>query len=108
MKTLIMFRNIILAIGWPILIIGSIYLIVKGREVYRLVKGSLIGKVIKILVSTMLVEMYSLGIVCTAYMFNSPQSVYIVLPIFAAWFVMFVLTLKVLLSAGKEARGLAK
>jgi hypothetical protein len=107
METLTMFRNIILIIGWPILIIGSVYLIIKGREVYRLVKGSLIGKVVKILVFTMLVEMYSLGIVCTAYMFSSPKSVYVVLPIFTAWFIMFVLTLKVLLSAGKEAKGLA-
>lgn len=39
-----MIRGLILGIGWPVLIAGSIYLFVKGRGVYKLVKGSLIGK----------------------------------------------------------------
>lgn len=99
-----MTRNIILIIGWPILIAGSLYLFFKGRHVYNLVKGSLVGKIVRILVYTMLVEMYSLGIVCTFYMYSSPKSVYIVLPVFAVWFIMFILSLKVLVNAEKEAR----
>ena len=104
MNELIMVRSIILIIGWPILVAGSIYLFWKGRHVYNLVKGSLVGKVVRILVYTMLVEMYSLGIVCTAYMFSSVRSVYLVLPVFAIWFLMFVLSMRVLIYAEKEAR----
>ena len=106
MNGLIMVRNIILWIGWPVLIGGSIYLFLKGRHVYNLVKGSLVGKVVKILVYTMIVEMYSLGIVCTAYMFSSTESAYLVLPVFGIWFVMFVLSLRVLINAEKEARAI--
>lgn len=106
MNELIMIRSIILIIGWPVLVAGSIYLFLKGRHVYALVKGSLVGKVVRILVYTMMVEMYSLGIVCTAYMFSSPKSTFLVLPIFAIWFLMFVLSLKVLINTEKEARAL--
>lgn len=106
MYFLSMFRNLILAIGWPILIAGSIYIFVKGRGVYSLVKGSLVGKLTKTLVLTVLVEMYSLGIVCTAYMFCDENGVYVVLPVFLIWFVVFVATLKVLRNAKKEAEKL--
>ncbi|MFH1781572.1 MAG: hypothetical protein ABH835_03085 [Patescibacteria group bacterium] len=83
-------RNIILIIGWPVLIAGSIVLVVKGRKVYAMVKDSLVGKVTKVLVITMLVEMYSLGVVCTSYLFtNLDRAVFVVLPIFVAWFAVF-------------------
>ncbi|MFA6272366.1 MAG: hypothetical protein WC693_04680 [Patescibacteria group bacterium] len=97
-------RNTILFIGWPILIGGSIYIFVKGRSVYQLVKGSLVGKITKVLVYTMLVEMYSLGIVSTAYMFENAKGVYWVLPVFTGWFITFVWSLKTLKSAGEEAK----
>lgn len=98
--------TIILAVGWPVLIIGSIYLFIKGRHVYALVKGSLVGKVIRILVYTMMVEMYSLGIVSTGFMYCSTKGVAIVIPVFLVWFVMFAITIKVLMNAEKEARAL--
>ena len=101
-----MTRSIVLMIGWPVLIAGSLYLFIKGKHVYNLVKGSLVGKVVRILVYTMMVEMYSLGIVCTAYMYSSSKSIFVVLPVFAVWFIMFVLSLKVLSNAEKEARAL--
>jgi hypothetical protein len=106
MNGLIMTRSIILIIGWPVLVAGSLYLFLKGKHVYNLVKGSLVGKVVKILVYTMIVEMYSLGVVCTAYMYSSTKSVYLVLPVFGIWFIMFVLSLRVLINAEKEARAL--
>jgi hypothetical protein len=104
MNNLIMI--IILAVGWPVLVIGSIYLFIKGRHVYALVKGSLVGKVVKILVYTMMVEMYSLGAVSTGFMLCSDTGMYIVLPIFIIWFIMFILTMKVLMNAEREARAL--
>lgn len=106
MNNLIMI--VILAIGWPVLIIGSIYLFIKGQHVYVLVKGSLVGKVVRILVYTMMVEMYSLGVVSTGFMFYSVKGIYFVLPVFFIWFIMFVATMKVLMNAEKEARALTK
>ncbi|MFA6272915.1 MAG: hypothetical protein WC673_00250 [Candidatus Paceibacterota bacterium] len=103
MNTIIVIRTIILAVGWPVLVAGSIYLFIKGREVYNLVKGSLVGKITKALVFTMLVEMYSLGIVTTAYMFeNSEKGVMVGLPIFLIWFVVFVWSLRTLIKAKQE------
>ena len=104
MNNLIM--TIILAVGWPVLIIGSIYLFLKGRHVYALVKGSLVGKVVQILVYTMMVEMYSLGIVSTGFMLCSKTGTYLVIPVFIIWFIMFIITMKVLMNAEKEARTL--
>jgi hypothetical protein len=100
-------RNIILGIGWPVLIAGSIYLFAKGKEVYGLVKGSIVGKVTKALVITMIVEMYCLGIVCTAYMFAYQKGVYLVLPVFLIWFILFVWSLKTLNNAKNEAKKIA-
>ena len=104
MNNLIM--TIILAVGWPVLIVGSIYLFIKGKHVYDLVKGSLVGKVVRILVYTMMIEMYSLGIVSTGFMYCSIKGIYVVLPVFLIWFIMFVMTMKVLMNAEKEARAL--
>lgn len=100
-------RNFILFIGWPVLIAGSIYTFVKGRHVYRLVKGSLIGRIIKVLVYTMLIEMFSIGIVCTVFLFTDAKSVYLVLPIFVANFLIFLWALKVLENADNEAKKFA-
>lgn len=99
-----MVRNLILGIGWPVLIIGSIFLFVKGRSVYSMVKTALIGKITKTLVFTMLIEMYSLGIVCTAYMLESPNSTYLVFFIFLVWFIVFISSLKVLMRAQDEIK----
>jgi len=98
-----MIKTLILGVGWPVLITGSIYIFIKGRGVYQLVKGSLIGKLTRTLVLTVLVEMYSLGIVCTGFMFCDERSVFLILPVFAIWFVVFVATLKVLRDARSEA-----
>lgn len=108
MTYLDMIRDFILGVGWPVLIAGSIYLFVKGRSVYKLVKGSLIGKLTKILVLTILVEMYSLGIVTTTLMLVDQRGIYLGLPIFTIWFVVFILTLKVLRDARKEVENMTK
>lgn len=99
-----MIRNLILIIGWPVLIGGSIFLFIKGRSVYGMVKTALIGKITKTLVFTMLIEMYSLGIVCTAYMLASPSSTYLVLLVFLVWFIVFISSLRVLLRAEAEIK----
>jgi hypothetical protein len=103
MSNLEIVRTIILVVGWPVLIAGSIYLFVKGRQVYSMVKGSMIGKITKAMVITMLVEMYSLGIVTTLYMYeNVKNGVLVGVPVFAIWFVMFVWSMKTLIAARNE------
>ena len=97
-----MVRDLILVVGWPVLIAGSIYLFVKGRGVYKMVKGSLIGKLTKVLVITILVEMYSLGIVTTVLMMVYSAGVFLGLIVFLVWFIVFIMTLKVLGDARKE------
>jgi len=102
-------RTIILAVGWPVLIAGSVYLFIKGRQVYSMVNGSIVGKITKILVVTMMVEMYSLGIVTTAYMFdNVNNGVVVGIPIFAIWFVMFVWAMKTMISATNEVNKMSQ
>ena len=91
-----MIRNIILFVGWPILIGGSVYLFVKGKKVYEIVGASMVGNMIKILVIGMLVEMYSLGIVATVLMWVDVNYTYLVIPVFVIWFIVFILSLKML------------
>ncbi len=101
-----MIRNLILLIGWPVLIGGSIFLVVKGNETYKYVKGSLVGKISRVLVITTLCEMYSLGIVTTLLMFADVNYTYVGIPIFAIWFVTFIWTVKVISQAGDETKKL--
>jgi len=103
----IMIRNLVLFIGWPVLIGGSIYLYVRGHAVYQMVKGSLVGKVTKVLVVSMLTGMYSLGIVTTVLMFEDEKMVWLGLPIFLVWFATFVWSLRVLANAQAETKKLA-
>jgi hypothetical protein len=46
--------------------------------------------------------MYSLGVVTTALMFCDERGIYLGLPVFLIWFVVFIMTLKVLGNARKE------
>ena len=100
-------RNLILIIGWPVLVFGSVMLFIRGRAVFVLVKGSLVGKITKTLVITMLVSMYSLGIVATFYLFSCDFSVYIVLPVFIAWFITFAMSFVTLKKAKEETEKLS-
>jgi len=102
-------RNIILFVGWPVLVAGSIYVFVKGKGVYSLVKGSLIGKLSKTLVYTMLIEMYSLGVVATFFLYCSLESaLYVVIPVFVVWFINFLIAVKVLNYATAEVKKMAQ
>ena len=103
MNTFELIRLIILAVGWPVLIIGSIYLFVKGRFVYSMVRGSLVGKITKALVFTMLIEMYSIGILFTAFMYvDGVKGVLFSLPIFVIWYIVFLWCVDVLEKAKAE------
>ena len=103
-----MLRNIILLIGWPVLIAGSIFIFIKGHAIYKLVKGSLVGRITKVLVLGMLIEMYSLGIVATVYIVTDVHSVRLVVPVFLSCFGVFIWTIRALAEAQREAHKLTQ
>lgn len=105
--SIIIIRNLIpLLTYWLILIIGSIYIFQRGRKIYQLVKGSLIGKITKVLVIALLLEMYSFGILTTVFMFSEEKNLYLVLPVFIIYFIAFISFLKALMLAEAEAKKL--
>lgn len=95
-------RTLILATGWPVLVMGSIFILVKTSKFYVAVKESPFGKLVLSSIAGWLVTMYSLGIVSTFYMFSSLESVRIVFPIFLIWFVTFVIIVTVTIRWSKE------
>lgn len=81
-------RAIIILIGWPILILGSILIIWSASKFYRRVGKSVVGKLVLGMVTGWLITMYSLGITSTALMFASlHEGVLLVLPVFALWMI---------------------
>lgn len=96
--------EIILIAGWLILFIGSIYVFIKGRRVYGLVKGSLIGKITKTLVLSLLLEIYSIGTLCTAYMLIEKKGLYLVSLIYVILLVVIFATIKMIRMAREETR----
>ncbi|MFA6391729.1 MAG: hypothetical protein WCW66_03170 [Patescibacteria group bacterium] len=97
-------RNIILAVGWPVLFFFSIYIFKVGKQVYSVIKDSLVGKITKALVYSMLVEMYSLGIVSTVYLVDNAQGVYVVLPVFIIWGAVFMWSIKTIKISSEETK----
>jgi len=91
---------------WLILLIGSIYILLRGRKIYKLVKGSLVGKITRVLVIALLLEMYSFGVLATFFSINDEKSLWVVLPVFIIWFVAFISSLKVLMLAEQETKKL--
>jgi len=98
------FVQLILFIGWPIIIIASIYVYARGRSVYSHVKGSLIGRITKTLVLSLMLEMYSIGAACTAYMLIDSKSIYLVSMIFAILLAVFIATIRMVKLASDETK----
>jgi signal transduction histidine kinase len=98
-------RLVILGLGWPILILGSIRLALQARRFYDDVGGASFGRLVGVLVAGLLVSMYSLGVTATAFMAIDPaKGVPIVVPVFAGWFMLMTL---VALSLGRWTREVA-
>ncbi len=96
-------RTVILGVGWPILIIGSIFIAIQGWLFYESLKGSVFARLVLPSVFGWLVTMYSLGVTATFYMVNDVSGTRIVLPIFLVWFVTFVALILVTFRWSKEA-----
>jgi hypothetical protein len=100
-------KNFVFLIYWPALIIGTIYLLVRGGYVYRMVKGSLIGKITRVFIYTMFIGMYSLGVISVVFLYYQPSAAYLIFPIFVIWLAMFLWSFKVLVEAEKKARNIS-
>lgn len=97
-------RTLILLIGWPILIAGSIFLFYRTYRFYIEVRRNVWGKLVLSMVVGWLLTMYSLGIVSTLFLFVAIQiGTYVVLPIFGLWFITMILITQLVLRWNKEA-----
>jgi hypothetical protein len=76
----------IIWIGWPALVLGSLWGVVSAVDFYRKVLASIFGKLVMVTIGGWLLTMYGLGIVATAYLRHDPEAaVPIVLPVFLTW-----------------------
>jgi signal transduction histidine kinase len=101
---IILLRTLILAIGWPFLIIGSIVLVAQSWEFFKKTKGTIFRKLVIPSALGWLITMYILGITATFYMFDVPRKgTLVVLPVFIIWFATFITLVFITKSWRKEA-----
>jgi len=102
------FRNLTtyLWISLALLIAGSFYLIIEGYKVHKLFADSVVGRLVKALVVVFLIELYSLGIVCYAFIFFYPRGTLVLLPIVLLWLVTLVFAIFAVNSAKQQVTGL--
>lgn len=93
---IIALRVAIFAIGWPVLIVGSVILFFMGWRFAKATKGTIFARLVFPTVLGWLVTMYILGITATFYMFDAPRKgPLVVFPIFLIWFVTFVILARI-------------
>lgn len=84
-------RAAILAIGWPFLIIGSIFVLFKQITFNKKFGQLILGKIMLITAAGWIITMFSLAISATLLMFeNIILGVKVVLPIFLIWFIIMI------------------
>jgi signal transduction histidine kinase len=102
--SIITLRTFILAIGWPVLIVGSVVLSSLGWRFAKATKGTIFAKLVFPTVLGWLVTMYILGITATFYMFDVPyKGTLIVFPVFIIWFITFTVLVWITYRWSKEA-----
>jgi|GEM_PF-6964980 len=95
-----------ISFGWPVLLLGSVFILAKSTQFYKNVKESPVGKLVLASVAGWLITMYSLGIVATSYMYRDITAVRVVFPIFLAWFATFLIIILVTIRWSKQAAAL--
>ncbi len=95
-------------IALGVLVIGSIYLIIEGYKVHKLFAESIVGRLVKTLVVVLLIELYSLGIVCFAFVTLYKRGVWVVLPIVILWIISLLFAIVSVRSAKQQVSGLVK
>lgn len=74
-------------IALGVLVLGSVYLIVEGYKVHKLFADSIVGRLVKTLVVVLLIELYSLGIVCFAFLTFYKRGIWVLFPIVLLWII---------------------
>ncbi len=95
-------------IALGLLILGSIYLIVEGYKVHKIFAESIVGKLVKTLVVVVLIELYSLGIVCYAFLVFYPKGTVVLLPIVILWIISLIFAIFSVHSAKQDVNRLIK
>lgn len=98
--------TIYLWVALALLLIGSIYLIVEGYKVHKLFLESVVGKLIKALVTVFLIELYSLGVVSFAFIYFYPRGTVVLLPILVLWIISLLFAIFAVRSAKKQVTSL--
>ncbi len=95
-------------IALALLAVGSIYLIAEGYKVHKLFADSIVGKLVKALVVVFLIELYSLGIVCFAFLTFYKKGIWVLFPIVLLWMVCLLFAIFAIRSAKKQVTSLVK
>ncbi len=102
-----MLITIILAVGWPVLILMSILIIIRGRSYSNHLKNKALGQLIKPTIIGWMFGLYSVGIVSTAYMLDMPWY-YTVIPVFATFLPAIVVVYSTISKWEKQSVEIAK
>ena len=89
-------------IALGVLVLGSIYLIIEGYRVHKLFAESIVGKLVKTLVVVLLIELYSLGIVCFAFLTFYARGVWVLFPIVLLWIISLFFAILAVRSAKQQ------
>ncbi len=99
---------IYLWVGIGLLVVGSAYLIVEGIKVQRIFADSIVGRLVKTLMVVVLIELYSLGLVCYAFVRFYPKGIIFILPIIFLWIISLAYAIYAISGAKKEVASLTK
>lgn len=96
-------RTLILGIGWPVLIIGSIFILHLALKFYHGVHKTPMGKLVLWMSISTIISMYVLAIFATGFMIvNLKIGVFVVFPLFFVWAASFIAMIIVSVRWGKE------
>lgn len=112
-ENILTFRTFMLTFGWIILISSSIILIYKAAELYKKIRHIALSKFIVPALLGWIITMYSLGAVCTFYVFDEPyKGMLVAFPIFLIWavsiFIIFLITHKSGAKIIEQSEGIMK
>lgn len=91
-----------------LLVVGSIYLIVEGYKVHKIFAESIVGRLVKILVVVLLIELYSLGIVSYAFWIFYSRGIWVLFPIVCLWIISLGFAIYGVRAAKQEVTRLTK
>jgi hypothetical protein len=102
------YLQIYLWIGIGVLVAGSLYLMALGIIVQKLFADSVVGRLVKTLMVVVLIELYSLGLVCYAFVRFYPNGIIFILPIIFLWIISLGYAIFAIRGAKREVSILTK